>query len=63
MFDEKSGDKCFHTTINFTKNVEILSNMNYEAYNEDNIDQNVAYVNERKTVKTWKTYNKTFKWH
>ena len=51
IFDEKSGDKCFHTTINFTKNVEILSNMNYEAYNEDNIDQNVAYVNERKTVK------------
>ncbi len=51
MFDEKSGDNCFHTTINFTKNADLLANMSYEAYNEDNIDQNVIHVNERKTVK------------
>lgn len=51
MFDNSNAENTFHTTINFTKNIELLTKINYEPYNEDLIDQSVTFVNERKIVK------------
>lgn len=51
MYDQSNAENSVHTTINFTKDLDLLTKMNYEGYNQDNIDQNVNHVNEKKVIK------------
>ena len=41
-----------HTTINFTKDLNLLEKMEYCGYHEDGKEQSVGWVNEEKIIKT-----------